>query len=256
MNNFYVLLIFTGLLSFFAFTSGYSQDNYEIQVYGSDLVKTGNTMFELHSNTSLKKKPGDQLFSQDYFRETLEITHGFSHWIELGSYLFTNIGIKGSTDIVGAHIRPRIAIPAELNLPVGLSLSSEIGYVKKKYADNDWTLELRPIIDKKWDRLMLAFNTVFSLGLRNISNQKMELGTAFKASYDASRKIAVGLEYYGGYGALADLLPVSSQQHQLFGVVDVDFGPQWEFNSGLGWSLNEASDRLIIKFIMGRRFGF
>ncbi|MGH9528291.1 MAG: hypothetical protein ACRD2S_00050, partial [Terriglobales bacterium] len=30
--------------------AAYAQDNYEIQVYGSDLVPAGNTMVELHSN--------------------------------------------------------------------------------------------------------------------------------------------------------------------------------------------------------------
>jgi hypothetical protein len=64
------------------------------------------------------------------------------------------------------------------------------------------------------------------------------------------------VEYYGGYGALTGFLPYDQQQHQVFGSIDVDFGPDWEFNSGLGWSLNEATDRLIIKFILGRRFGF
>lgn len=251
------LLPFISILFCMAYSTVlFSQENYEIQVYGSDLVKTRTTMFEIHSNTSLHRMKGDHFFSQDYFRETLEITHGFTDWMELGSYLFTNVGIKGSTDIVGVHLRPRIAIPSSMELPVGLSLSSEIGWVKTKYSDSDWSLELRPIIDKKWDRLMLAFNTVFSLGLRDLSNQHMDFGSAFKCSYDATKKVALGLEYYGGYGALDKFLPVHSQQHQLFGVVDLNFGEDWEFNSGLGWSLNSAADRLILKFIVGRRFGF
>jgi hypothetical protein len=233
-----------------------AQENYEIQVYESGLVPVSNTMFELHSNTTLKRVKSDNLFSQDYFRETVEITHGFCKWFEMGSYLFTNIGIKGSTDFIGIHIRPRIAVPEDAGLPLGLSLSSELGYVKKKYSDNAWSLELRPIIDKKWDKLLLAFNAVFSLGLDSKTSKKPDIGSAFKISYDVSHKIAAGLEYYGGYGTLPDIYPVRDQQHQLYASVDIDFGPMWEFNSGLGWSLNDASDRLLIKFIVGRRFAF
>jgi hypothetical protein len=248
------------LLAFEIFRSGCvpanAQDNYEIQVYQSDLVRSNHTMFELHSNTSLKKNRDDHLFSQDYFRETLEITHGFSRWFEVGSYLFTNVGIRNSTDIVGVHIRPRFAVPSDIGLPLGLSLSSELGYVRKKYSADEWTLELRPIIDKKMKRLLLALNLVYSVSLDNTRTHKPELGAAFKASYDAGIKATPGIEYYGGYGALASFMPANLQTHQVFGVVDLDLGPDWEFNSGLGWSLNEASDRLIIKFILGRRFGF
>jgi hypothetical protein len=213
-------------------------------------------MFELHSNTSLKKTSEDHLFSQNFFRETIEITHGFCRWLEVGSYLFTNVGINNSSDIVGAHVRPRFSVPSEIGLPFGLSLSSEIGYVRKKYSAEEWTLELRPIIDKRMNRFMFALNTVFSMGLDNVNLQRAEFGTAFKASYDAGKKVVLGFEYYGGYGELTDFLPPNQQVHQVFGVVDLDLGPDWEFNSGLGWSLNEASDRLIIKFILGRRLGF
>ncbi len=250
------LLLIVGLFIIMGCLPGYSQENYEIQVYQSELIKSSHTMFELHSNTSLKKNPGDHLFSQNYFRETLEITHGFTRWFEVGSYLFTNVGIKNSTDIVGVHIRPRFAIPSDIGLPLGLSLSSELGYVKKKYSADEWTLELRPIIDKTINRLMLALNLVFSMNLDNNSSHKPDLGSAFKASYDANWKVAPGLEYYGGYGSFTGFLPVNQQAHQVFGVVDLDLGPDWEFNAGLGWSLNRASDRLIIKFILGRRFGF
>jgi len=248
------LLPFLSLLFFCQLLS--AQENYEIQVYESGLTPAANTMFELHSNTTLKRVKSDNLFSSDYFRETVEITHGFSKWLELGSYLFTNIGIKGSTDIVGVHLRPRISIPEDAGLPIGLSLSSEIGYVKRKYSDNSWSVELRPIIDKRWNKLLIAMNAVFSVGLDRNTSKKPDLGSAFKISYDVTSKIAAGLEYYGGYGPLNEMSPANLQQHLLFGSLDVDFGPMWEFNSGLGWSLNDASDRLIIKFILGRRFAF
>jgi hypothetical protein len=255
-NNFFVLMLIAGFACNVSCPSASAQENYEIQVYESELVKSHHTMFELHTNYTLRKFPDDELFNENYIRETLEITHGFGRWMELGSYLFTNIGTQGSTDFVGVHLRPRFSVPEEYKLPVGLSVSTEFGYAAKEYSDPQWTLEIRPIVDKKFDRLMLALNTVFSWGFSEGNNQKAEFGSAFKASYEATRKVTPGVEYYGGYGALTGFLPYDQQQHQIFGSIDVDFGPDWEFNSGLGWSLNEATDRLIIKFILGRRFGF
>jgi len=38
-------------------------------------------------------------------------------------------------------------------------------------------------------------------------------------------------------------------------VLDVDLGPRWEFNLGVGVGLTPATDRLIVKAILGYRFG-
>jgi hypothetical protein len=60
-----------------------AQDNYEIQVYGADTVAPGHTMFELHSNFTIdgSKKFSNGLFPTNHAEhETLEITHGFTHW--------------------------------------------------------------------------------------------------------------------------------------------------------------------------------
>jgi hypothetical protein len=57
----------------------YAQDNYELQVYGSDTVKKGNTMFELHSNYNLNGPStpvNGVLPTRNALHETLEITHG------------------------------------------------------------------------------------------------------------------------------------------------------------------------------------
>ena len=34
-------------------------------------------------------------------------------------------------------------------------------------------------------------------------------------------------------------------------VVDLDLGPKWEFNAGVGFGLTPSSDRLIVKMILG-----
>jgi hypothetical protein len=44
------LIVFGILLPVLAIIPAWVQDNYEIQVYGSDLVAPDHTMVELHSN--------------------------------------------------------------------------------------------------------------------------------------------------------------------------------------------------------------
>ena len=49
--------------------------------------------------------------------------------------------------------------------------------------------------------------------------------------------------------------PPKKQEHLIFPVLDIDLGPRWEFNLGIGAGLTPATDRLIIKAILGYRFG-
>src|ERR1700728_4660639 len=114
-----------------------AQDNYEIQVYGSDLVDPRHTMVELHSNFTIdgSKTIVDGLYPTNHAEhETIEITHGFTDWLEVGFYIFTSERSGQGIQWVGDHIRPRIAIPKKWKWPVGLSLSNEIGYQRRPFS--------------------------------------------------------------------------------------------------------------------------
>jgi hypothetical protein len=41
----------------------------------------------------------------------------------------------------------------------------------------------------------------------------------------------------------------------LYGVVNLDLGPAWEFNLGYGTALTGAGDKKVVKMILGRRVG-
>jgi hypothetical protein len=77
-----------------------------------------------------------------------------------------------------------------------------------------------------------------------------------KVSYDFTKKIAGGLEYYGAYGPLSGFDPLKDQQQQFIPTIDVDFGPQWEFNFGVGIGTTRSTDHLLVKCIIGRRFNW
>ena len=79
-----------------------AQDNYEIQVYGSDTVDPGHTMVELHSNFTFQgsKTVVDGMYPTNHqLHETIEITHGFNDWFEVGFYIFTSS--KTDTESIG-----------------------------------------------------------------------------------------------------------------------------------------------------------
>jgi len=129
------------------------QNNFEIQVYGSETMAPGTTMVELHSNVAAEgsqRTVDHVLRTQGAFHETLEITQGITSWFETGFYVFTSIQPDTTWEWVGNHIRPRGRAPESWHLPIGVSLSSELGYQRRAFSVDTWTLELRPIIDKQW----------------------------------------------------------------------------------------------------------
>lgn len=238
--------------------SGFSQDNYEIQVYGSETVAKRSTMVELHSNFTFdgqKSVENGVLPTNHVFHETVEITHGWNSWFETGFYLFNTLGSDHRTSYVGSHIRPRVRVPASWNWPVGVSLSLEAGYQKRAYSEDDWSLEIRPIVDKQFGKLYLSFNPTFDKSFHGLNKN---LGYVFspnlKAAYNITKVIATGLEYYGSLGPLNHFESYQSQQHQLFVAIDLDWSPDWELNVGYGLGLTETTDNEIFKVILGYRF--
>jgi len=233
------------------------QGNYEIQVYPSESVGKGNTMVELHSNVSPYglRMNNDILSNQHPFHETLEITHGFTSCFEIGIYQFTNIQNE-NFQWVGSHIRPRISVPEEWNWPVGLSLSTEIGYQCKTYSPDTWTLEIRPIIDKDFRLVYLSFNPTFGKSLKGLNeNQSFDFEPNIKVAFHLIKKVDLGVEYYGATGPLFHSPSFQNQEHIIYAAVDLDLHPDWEFNLGTGWGLTDSTDKFVIKLILGHKFG-
>src|SRR5215472_7170932 len=237
-----------------------AQYNYEIQVYGSDTVAPHSTMVEIHSNFTFEgsKTVEDGMLPTNHaMHETLEITQGITDWSEVGFYVFSSIQSDGGWQWVGDHIRPRVRAPESWHWPVGASLSLEFGYQRAAFSPDTWTLEIRPIIDKKIGPWYLSFNPTLDRSLHGPSvNQGLVFSPNVKVSYDFTKKIAGGLEYYGSLGPITGFDPVRDQQQQFFPTIDVDFGPQWEFNFGVGIGATRATDHLIVKCIIGRRFSW
>ncbi|MEG9436688.1 hypothetical protein JAO29_11005 [Edaphobacter sp. HDX4] len=235
-----------------------AQGNYEIQVYGSDTVLPKTTMVELHSNYTAR----GSLFTTDgtyptnhQEHETLEITQGLTSWSEVGFYVFSSIQDGHGIQWVGDHIRPRVRVPDSWHWPVGVSLSTEVGYQRPVYSPDTWTWELRPIVDKSIGRWYLAFNPALERTWHGPDiRQGLGFSPGFKVGYDFTREISGGLEYYADYGRIGSFDSFRNQQQQVFAVTDLNVSPKWEINLGVGVGSTSATDHLIVKGILGRRF--
>ncbi|MEP6621392.1 MAG: transporter [bacterium] len=247
------------LIGLVALPQARAQDNYEIQVYGAETMPMGTTMFELHSNYATSGRrflSAGVLPTNHALHETLEITHGFTPWFEVGTYLFMSGATGQGFNVVGSHLRPRVAVPESWNAPVGLSLSMEVGYQKREFSEDTWSMELRPIIDKQLGGWYASFNPTLERSLRgDNAGVGFEFAPNAVVNRDITSLVNVGVEYYGGLGPIKALDPRGEQSHQLFGVVNLNFADDWEFNTGVGFGLTDASERRMVKLILGRRVG-
>lgn len=241
-----------------------AQDNYEIQVYGSQTVAPKTTMLELHSNFTVdgsKPLPGSEYAADGTYptnhalHETVEITQGLTSWSEVGFYVFTSSRSGQGIDWVGDHIRPRVRVPDSWHWPVGVSLSTEVGYQRPQFSTDTWTWEIRPIVDKQIGRWYFAVNPALE---RTLHGPGVSQGWGFspnaKISYDFTKVITGGLEYYASYGEIGDFADLHNQQQQFFPAIDLNVSPNWEINFGVGIGPTASTDHLIVKCIIGRRF--
>ena len=234
-----------------------AQGNYEVQVYGSELVPPSRTMVELHSNFTFEgsKTAVDGVRADLHaLHETLEITQGVNDWFEVGFYVFSSYRGPEGYQWVGDHIRPRVRAPEAWHWPVNVSISTELGYERRSYAPDTWTWEIRPIVDKQIDRWYLAVNPALERSFHGLDvHQGVAFAPAVKASYDVTKKVTMGFEYYGDLGSLTGFDPLHQQVQAIFPALDLNLGPNWEFNFAPGFGLTGSTDHFLIKMIIGRR---
>jgi hypothetical protein len=139
---------------------------------------------------------------------------------------------------------------------VGLSLSTEIGYQRASFSGDTWTMELRPIIDKKIGKFYTSFNPTLDRSFHGpTKNDGWGFSPNVKFSYDVLKRVAFGMEYYGAYGHWNSFDALRDTEQMFVPAVDIDFGPRWEFNFGVGVGVTQATDHLLVKAILGYRFG-
>lgn len=234
----------------------FAQADNEIQVYASPTIQQGWTIFELHSNYTFRgiRHLTDPSLAR-WQNETLEITHGLGKNFELGFYTFTGFSPLGDFQYLGNQIRPRVTVPQNWSWPFGTSLSAEFGFFRPhKDSAFQWQGELRPILDKTWGNLYLAFNPNIEFVFTG-REKGAGLAPQVKSVYTVGKVYGVGFEYYGGLGSFRRLLPYAQQEHLLGPALDLYFHPKWELNAAFLFGLTDNSNQRIFKLLLGKRVG-
>ncbi len=253
-----LLLVTAALLCLFAVPTC-AQDLFEIQVYPYDTVPPHHTMFEFHMNyyPSGTRTAEDGLYPVNHqFHLTMEVTHGLSRYWELGGYLVTAYVPDVGPKFAGTRIRPRFRLPEDW-LPFKMSVSTELGFNKHQFDPNTITLEIRPILEKEFGKWYLSVNPDLTKSFRGVDAHRgfgMEPGV--KLSYNITKTLAPGFEYYAETGPIAHFDALHDQHHLVFPTLDVNTTPDWELNFAVGRGLTGTSQHWVVKWIIGHRFAF
>jgi hypothetical protein len=213
-----------------------SIDPFEWQVYDGTANAALRPGLETHVNWSTAQE----------LHVTFEPSFGVTSWWELGGYLQTALTSDGRYQYAGVKLRTKFVAPPREGRHVRLGLNIELAALPQRFDPKGFGAELRPIVAYENARWLLALNPIV-----DFSPDVVTLEPAAMAVFKIAEVVGVGLEYYGGWGSIAKFAPWSQQQEYLFEVANLLAVKNLELNVGVGEGLTAASNRVVLKMIVG-----
>ncbi len=226
----------------------------EIQVYNAGIAAVGQFTIQQHLNYVAGGQtnppfPGG-LASNHSLNGTPEFAYGVTDWWEVGLYLpfsitnqqFYSDAFKLRTLFVSPHADQR-----NFFYGVNFELSNET----PPFAQTRWALEIRPIIGLRNSEYEVIVNPIVDIGFGKYG--EADFAPAVRVAKNFGHDLYAGFEYYSDFGKIGDFSPLAEQQHTLFAVTDFKFGV-FDVDLGVGYGLTPASDRWVVKTIIGYAF--
>ena len=247
-----ILLLEIGLVS-----GALAIDFYEIQIYPTETVAREHLQVEVHSNSvTVATGAAAHTALRPYeVHETVETTYGLFDHLELGQYLATVRFHNGNYEYAGSRTKLHFGIgdPSTGLGAVGGNL--ELDYMRSAAETNPLTFELRPILERRLDRLLLVANLSLVKPFRGPgTHQGVTFSPSGLLSYDLVDWLTPALEYYGDVGPLQAVPSASGQEHFLVPALDLHLLPRLELNIGMGFGVTQESRGTFVKSIIGWTF--
>ena len=226
----------------------------EIQVYNAGIAAPGQFTIQQHLNyvgSGLKEPPfPGGLVSNHSINGTPEFAYGVNDWWEVGLYLpfaiqdrqFLSDSFKLRTLFVSPNAEQR-------NFFYGVNF--EFSNSTPKFSQTRFGLEIRPIVGIRNADYEFIVNPIVDIGFGKYG--QADFAPAARVARKLDTDLSVGLEYYADFGEIGHFGKLADQQHTLFAVTDFKLGV-FGVNFGVGYGLTPASDRFVVKTIVGYAF--
>lgn len=226
----------------------------EIQVYNAGIAAPGQFTIQQHLNyvaLGLKDPPfPGGLVSHGSLNGTPEFAYGVTDWWEVGLYLpfavqnqqFLSDSFKLRTLFVSPNAEQR-------NFFYGVNF--ELSNSTPKFSQTRFGMEIRPILGVRQGDYELIVNPIVDIGFGKYG--EADFAPAARLAKKLGPDFSIGLEHYADFGEIGNFKKLGDQQHTLFAVTDFKLG-LFDVNFGVGYGLTPASDRLVVKTIIGYAF--
>lgn len=231
----------------------------EIQVYTDEVDARGEHGLELHLNTTPRgRKTPDYEGDLPPYRSTRitpEFSWGLGNDMDWGLYFPSAIDKDGNWYLAG--IKPRFKwMPVHGSEEEGgwyAGANIELSRLTKKFSESPLSTELRLIAGYRARDWLIGVNPILDWNLSKGYRGSPEVELAWKAVHRVAGPLTMGLEYYNGLGTLRDRLPGPEQERTLYLVAEYE-AKSWSLNFGIGHGLNQATDNVTVKAIVGISF--
>src|SRR6202795_2273796 len=226
----------------------------EIQVYNAGIAAEGQFTIQQHLNyvgLGVKDPPfPGGLVSHHSINGTPEFAYGVTEWWEVGLYLPFAIQdrqfLSDSFKLRSLFVLPNAA---ERNFFYGVNF--EFSNTTPKFSQSRFTMEIRPIIGVRNADWEFIINPIVDIGFGKYG--EADFAPAARVARKLAPDLFVGLEYYSDFGEIGNFSKLADQQHTLFAVTDFKLSV-FDVDFGVGYGLTPASDRWVVKTIVGYAF--
>ncbi len=226
----------------------------EIQVYDARIAAPGIFNLTLHDNYTPEGRdtpafPGG-IVPDHALNGVPEWAYGVTDWFEAGLYLpLYSITRDGDTYLNGFKLRTLFVSPDAADRTFFYGINFEFSYNAPHWDPHRFTSEIRPILGWHLGQFDVIINPIFDNSYEGFS--RLDFAPASRLALKLSPDWAIAAEEYDDFGAARSILPASQQSHQLFAVADYNGGPV-TVETGVGFGLTPATDRLVLKLILSR----
>lgn len=226
----------------------------EIQVYNAGIAAPGQFTIQQHLNyVALGQKdppfPGG-LVSHGSLNGTPEFAYGVTDWWEVGLYL--PFAVQNQQFLSDSFkLRTLFVSPNAEQRDFFYGINFEFSNSTPKFSQTRFGMEIRPIIGVRKSDWEFIVNPIVDIGFGK--NGEADFTPAARLAKKITPDFSVGLEHYADFGEIGNFKKLNDQQHTLFAVTDFKLGV-FGVNFGVGYGLTPASDRLVIKTIIGYAF--
>lgn len=227
----------------------------EIQVYDGALADKGKISLMLHSNFTPRGAksaafPGG-VISDKAWVGTAEWALGVTDWFEQGLYLpLYSFSKDGGPNYNGFKLRWLFARPHADDHKFVYAVNFEFSVNRKAWDERRYTSEIRPIIGWHFKPVDVILNPILDTNFIG-GVKSLEFVPGVHVGHNINEKWAVGVEEYADYGPLRQIYSAHDQSHQVWGVLN-HTGKKFSIETGIGFGLTAASDRVTLKFMIAR----